>query len=342
MPVTRPGSIQVPVSARMNSSPPRSASGVLALAVVLASSLTACTSSEVASSTPQPASGPLSVVATTSVLGDVVANVVGDAATVEVLLPIGADPHDYQPSARQLAQVIEADLVVANGLRLEEGLVDALASAEADGANVLEVAPMVDPIPFGGTGAESGCDPTQESGDTSRCDPHVWTDPMRMAAAARIIAAELAALDGSVDWEGNAERYAQELLVADEEIAAALEAVPDDRRTLVTNHDSLGYFADRYGFEVVATVIPGGTTLGDPSSAELADLVAVIGDTGVPAIFAENVEPAALAEAVAAEAGDGVAVVELFTDSLGEPGSGADTLIGMLRTNAERIAAAME
>jgi zinc/manganese transport system substrate-binding protein len=333
----------VPVSARANSSPRRSVSGVLALAAVLALLLTACTSSGAASTTSQAAPGPLSVVVTTSVLGDVVANVVGDAATVEVLLPIGADPHDYQPSARQLALVNEADLVVANGLRLEEGLVDALASAEADGANVLEVAPLVDPIPLGGTGAESaGCDPTEESGDTNRCDPHVWTDPVRMAVAARTIAAELAALDGSVDWEGNAGRYAQELLAADEEIAAALEAVPDERRILVTNHDSLGYFADRYGFEVVATVIPGGTTLGDPSSAELADLVVVIGDTGVPAIFAENVEPATLAEAVAAEVGDGVAVVELFTDSLGEPGSGADTLIGMLLTNAARIAAAME
>jgi zinc/manganese transport system substrate-binding protein len=331
------------VSARANSSPRRSVSGVLALAAVLALLLTACTSSGAASTTSQAAPGPLSVVATTSVLGDVVANVVGDAATVEVLLPIGADPHDYQPSARQLALVNEADLVVANGLRLEEGLVDALASAEADGANVLEVAPLVDPIPLGGTGTESdGCDPTEESGDTNRCDPHVWTDPVRMAVAARTIAAELAALDGSVDWEGNAGRYAQELLAADAEIAAALEAVPDERRILVTNHHSLGYFADRYGFEVVATVIPGGTTLGDPSSAELADLVAVIGDTGVPAIFAENVEPATLAEAVAAEVGDGVAVVELFTDSLGEPGSGADTLIGMLLTNAARIAAAME
>ncbi len=164
---------------------------------------------------------------------------------------------------------------------------------------------------------------------------------MSMAAAARIIAAELAALDDSVDWEGNAERYAQELLAADEEIAATLEAVPDDRRLLVTNHDSLGYFADRYGFEVVATVIPGGTTLGVPSSAELADLVAVIGDTGVPAIFAENVQPSTLAEAVAAEVGEGVAVVELYTDSLGEPGSDADTLIGMLLTNATRIAGAL-
>ncbi|MET0831309.1 MAG: metal ABC transporter substrate-binding protein [Acidimicrobiia bacterium] len=322
--------------------PRRPASGVLSLAAALPLLLTACTSSGQASTTPQAESGRLTVVATTSVLGDVVANVVGDAATVEVVLPIGADPHDYQPSARQLGVVNEADLVVANGLRLEEGLVDAVESAEADGANVLEVAPLVDPIPLDAAGpAGDGCDPTEERGGTRRCDPHVSADPVRMAAAARIIAAELAALDDSVDWEGNAERYAQELLAADEEIAATLEAVSDDRRLLVTNHDSLGYFADRYGFEVVATVIPGGTTLGVPSSAELADLVAVIGATGVPAIFAENIEPSTLAEAVAAEVGEGVAVVELYTDSLGEPGSGADTLIGMLLTNATRIAGAL-
>jgi zinc/manganese transport system substrate-binding protein len=284
----------------------------------------------------------LRVVATTSVLGDLVANVVGDAANVDVLLPIGADPHDYQPSARQLALVNEADLVVANGLRLEEGLADALESAEADGSNVLEVAPQVDPIPIDATGSQGEpCDPSVEAAGPSRCDPHVWTDPVRMAAAARIVAGELAALDDSVDWEGNAERYAERLLAADEEIASALDAVPDERRILVTNHDSLGYFADRYGFEVVATVIPGGSTLGEPSSAELAELVAMIGETGVPAIFAENVEPSTLAEAVAAEVGSGVAVVQLHTDSLGEAGSGADTLIGMLLTNADRIVAAM-
>jgi zinc/manganese transport system substrate-binding protein len=322
----------------------RRAAAVPSFAAALAMVLTACASpgEAVSGDAPRSESGPLRVVATTSVLGDLVTNVVGDDGTVDVLLPIGADPHDYQPSARQLALVNEADLVVANGLRLEEGLADALESAEADGANVLEVAPQVDPIPLDATGSEGGpCDPTVGPGGTSPCDPHVWTDPVRMAAAARIVAAELAALDGSVDWEGNAERYAERLLAADEEIATALDAVPDERRILVTNHDSLGYFADRYGFEVVATVIPGGTTLGEPSSAELAELVALIGETGAPAIFAENVEPSTLAEAVAAEVESDVAVVELYTDSLGEEGSGADTLIGMLLTNADRIVAAL-
>jgi zinc/manganese transport system substrate-binding protein len=318
----------------------RCAATVPALAAALAMVLTACASSgePVSDDAPRSESGPLRVVATTSVLGDLVANVVGDEATVEVLLPIGADPHDYQPSARQLALVNEADLVVANGLRLEEGLADALESAEADGANVLEVAPLVDPIPLDADEGD-GCDPEGEEAD--RCDPHVWTDPVRMADAARIVAAELASIDGSADWEGNAERYAQELLAADEDIATALAVLPTDRRVLVTNHESMGYFADRYGFEVVATVIPGGTTLGEPSSAELAELVAVIDEAGVPAIFAENVEPSTLAEAVAAEVGSDVAVVELYTESLGEPGSGADTLIGMLLTNAERITEAL-
>jgi zinc/manganese transport system substrate-binding protein len=324
--------------------PLRGATAVPSFAAALAMVLTACASpgEAVSGGAPRSEPGPVRVVATTSVLGDLVGNVVGDEATVDVLLPIGADPHDYQPSAQQLALVNEADLVVANGLRLEEGLADALESAEADGANVLEVAPQVDPIRLDATGSEDDpCDPTAEPAETVRCDPHVWTDPVRMAAAARIVAAELAALDGSIDWESNAERYAERLLAADEEIATALDAVPGERRILVTNHDSLGYFADRYGFEVVATVIPGGSTLGEPSSAELAELVAMIGETGVPAIFAENVEPSTLAEAVAAEVGSGVAVVQLHTDSLGEAGSGADTLIGMLLTNADRIVAAM-
>jgi zinc/manganese transport system substrate-binding protein len=108
-------------------------------------------------------------------------------------------------------------------------------------------------------------------------------------------------------------------------------------RLLVTNHDALGYFADRYDFEIVGVVIPGGSTLADPSSAELAALVETLLETDVPAIFAETSSPAQLAETVAAEAGNDVEVVELHTGSLGEPGSGADTLIGMLRTNATRI-----
>ena len=270
--------------------------------------------------------GRIRVVATTTILGDVASNVAGSDADVEVLMPIGASPHGFVPSSQQVAKIYTADLVVANGLDLEAGLADVLEAAKGDGVNVLEVAPHLDPLPFG---------------DGDDLDPHVWMDPVRMMDTARLIATELTAVAPSVDWEGNADAYAAELQSTHNTIQQLLGAIPTDQRKLVTNHDSLGYFADRYGFVVIGTVIPGGSSLGDPSSAALAELVAVIERERSPAIFAESTEPQALAGAVAAEAGADVAVVELFTGSLSEPGTVADTLIGMLLVDAERIAKAL-
>lgn len=284
----------------------------------------------------------LRVVATTTVLGDVVENIVGDDATVEVLTPVGADPHDFQASAAQVALINQADLVVANGLGLEEGLEDVLEAAAADGALVLEVAPLVDPIPFGfETEHEDEADHEEheDEADHGGDDPHVWLDPLRMADAASLIAERLAEIDSEIDWSSRAEQYAAALAAADVEIADILSSI--QVRLLVTNHDSLGYFADRYGFEVVGVVIPGGSTLGDPSSGALADLIEVMQHEGVRVIFGETTQPGALAEAIAAELGDDVRIVSLYTGSIGEPGSGADTLVGMLQTNAERIAEAL-
>ena len=301
----------------------------LLMLLVVALLVTACGDSD--ADTPG-----IRVVATTTILGDVARNLVEDDGSVEVLLPIGADPHDYQASARQVAAIQEADLVIANGLGLEEGFADVLDSAAADGATVVMVAPLLDPLPFGGDHDEDA-HAHDESGD----DPHVWLDPLRMAAATRIVAEELSKVDDSVDWIARADAYADALATADEEIQATLDVVPPADRKLVTNHDALGYFASRYGFEVVGVVIPGGSTLAEPSSAELTELVAVVDQEQVQAIFAETTNPEVLADAVAAEAGGRVIVVELFTGSLGEPGSAADTLIGMLTTNAQLIAEAL-
>jgi len=270
----------------------------------------------------------LTIVSTTTILGDVVRNVVNGDAAVEELIPLDLDPHEFQASAQQVAGLQAADLVVANGLGLEAGLGDVLETAAADGANVLDVAPLLDPIPFG---AQDG---------RGSDDPHVWMDPLRMADVARLIGVELAALDPAGDWPARAEEYATALIAADEEVSAILDAVGPENRKMVTNHDSLGYFALRYGFDIVGIVIPGGSTLGDPSSAELAELVAVIEREGVNAIFVETTQPSTLAETVAAEAGEDVQIVELYTGSLGTPGSGADTLIGMLMTNAQIVAEA--
>ena len=280
--------------------------------------------------------------ATTTILGDLVANVVGADADLVVLLPVGADPHDYRASAAQVALLHDADLVVANGLGLEEGILDVLEAAEADGINLLEVGDLLDPLPFGGHDEEGDGDGDEDEDHAhSGADPHFWMDPLRVAEAARLIAQALASLNGSIDWMARADSYASAIEELHDEIQAILTPIPNEDRALITNHDALGYFADRYGFEIIDTVIPGGATLAEPSSAELAALVDRIRETGAPALFAETIEPTVLAEALAAEAGSGIEVVELYTGSLGEPGSGADTLIGMLREDARRIADAL-
>lgn len=286
---------------------------------------------------PDPGDGRLHIVVTTTVLGDLVRSIVGEGAHVEVLMPVGADPHDFHASSRQVALINQADLVVANGLLLEEGLLAVLASAADDGANVLEVAPLVDPLVF----EEDDHHHVEDDHNHEGPDPHVWMDPLRMVEAARAIAAELARLDTTVDWQERAALYMDELMEAHRQIEEILGEVAAPNRKLVTNHDSFRYLAARYGFEVVGVVIPGGATLAEPGSRDLALLVQVIEDEDVAAIFTEVGMPDALAHAVVGELGRDVAVVELYSDSLGEPGSGADTLIGMLITNAERIAAAL-
>ena len=267
------------------------------------------------------------IVVTTTVLGDILQSLVGSDATVQVLMPIGADPHDFQASASQVSALNKADLVVANGLGLEEGLESVLAASAEDGARVLYVGPLMDPLPFGH--------------DPDLPDPHVWLDPVRMMDAVDGILSELESVDGSVDWGASGDVYKEELAVADWELQALLGTVPLWSRMLVTNHDSLRYFANRYGFEVVGVVIPGGSTLADPSSAEMANLVAVIEASEISAIFAETSQSALLAEAVAAEVGRDVEVVELYTASLGPSGSGAETYLKMLRVNADRVASAL-
>lgn len=292
------------------------------------------------SSSAEPTQGddtsPIAIVATTTVWGDVARQVAGEDANVEVLVPVGADIHGFQLSSQQAARIQQADLVVANGLGLEEGMRDALAAARADGANILWLAEQVDPLPFGQHAMGEGSDDR-----ATGLDPHVWLDPERVAEAASLIADQLAAVDPDLDWSGRAAAYAAMLDGADTSIVELLTGVPPQARKMVTNHDAFGYFADRYGFEIIGVVIPGGSTLADPSSAELASLVGVMRAEGVAALFTESTTSPALADAVAAELGQDVAVVELYSGSLGPAGSGADTLAGMLVTNAERIASVL-
>ncbi|MEO7427994.1 MAG: metal ABC transporter substrate-binding protein [Acidimicrobiales bacterium] len=262
------------------------------------------------------------VVVTTSILGDVVRNLVGGAADVQVVMPPGSNPHDFAPSARQAAELRDADVVVINGLGFESALLDTVRAAKHDGATVVTAADGVDVLGR---------------------DPHFFTDPVRMRAAtahlAERLAEEVPGLD-SPAYRGRVATYLGQLDALDREVGQILQAVPPDRRTLVTNHEVFAYFADRYGFRVLGTVIPSGTTLAEPSASGMRHLADEIAAAGVPAIFAETSSPARLADALAAEGHD-VAVVELYSESLGEPGSDGATYLEMLRTDAERIAAAL-
>lgn len=283
------------------------------------------------------ADGRLTIVATTTILGDVVTNIVGEGAEVEVVMPRGADPHDFQPSAAQVATINSADLVVANGLGLELGLEDVLAAAVSDGVRVLEIGPALDPLPL----AEGELGDEGHDDEHGSLDPHIWFDPLRMAQGARLIGDELAMIDEGIDWQARADEYAASLADLDRELVEMFDSIDRRRRSLVTSHEALGYFAARYGFTIIGTIVPGGSTLGDPSSEALAELVAAMEAHQVSAIFTDSTQSSALAEAIAEELGVPVAVVSLYTGSLGDPGSGADTLVGMLRTNAERIASAL-
>lgn len=273
------------------------------------------------------------IVVTTNILGDVVSNVVGGEADVVVLMQPGADPHSFGISAQQAAQLESADLLIYNGLGLEEGVLRHVGAAADQGVPVLAVADALDPLPF-----------AAGAGAADMPDPHFWTDPQRVSDAVDLIAGAVTANVPAADPDavsGNAAAYGGRIDELDALMEAAFSRIPADRRSLVTNHHVFGYLASRYGFTITGAVIPGGTTLASPSSADLDELAEKIRAAAVPAIFADSSQPDRLAQVLAQEAGLEVAVVGLFTESLGGPGSGAETYVDMMRTNTERITAAL-
>ncbi len=296
---------------------------------------------------------PVEVVVTTSILGDLVGSVVGADATVRVLIGPGVDPHGYAASAADAAAMRDADLVVANGLGLEEGLLDVLDAARADGVRVLEVAPELDPIAAGehDHGHDHGHDHDHDhdhgdgDGDGEALDPHFWFDPIRAARAVELVAAELAEVRPDVDWAVRAGALRVELEALDRELTAIYAAIPADRRRIVTNHDALGYLADRYGLEIVATVLPGTSTTVATDAAAFAALADLLVRERIDVVIAETTESDALALRLAEEVrdrgGPEVTVLTLHTGALGPPGSGAETYTGLLRTSADLIAGAL-
>ncbi len=274
--------------------------------------MTACTG---AGASPAP-TGP-SVVVTTAVLGAVVEDLVGDAGDVSVLMASGVDPHDWSPSAKDIEQVMAAAVVVANGLGLEEGLERTLDEAEKAGVRVFHATDHIQVREIGETDPGHAEEEAAEEDDHGPGDPHFWVDPIAMRDVVAALTAELAAAGVDVAERGG--ELEQRLADLDAEVRATLEAVPEASRRLVTGHESMGYFADRYGFLLVGTVIPGLSSQGEVSAGELAKLKAAIEKEGVPAIFTEIGTPAAVVEAIGRETG--VKVVELPSHTLPDDGS---------------------
>lgn len=293
------------------------------------------------------------VVVTTTTLGDVVEQLAGGQVEVVTVMPAGADPHDFQASAQQVDAMRRADALVVNGADLEEGLLDVIASAGEDGVPTHEAISAVSTIEPGATGHGHGEEEEEHAGeeeehageeeDHGGADPHFFQDPARVAVAAEGIGEFLAeAVDGidAATLQDSVDAYVEELEALDAEVEELLTEVPAERRVLVTNHDAFGYFADRYDFEVVGTVVPSGSTSDGTGAADLAALAELVREEDVPAIFTENVASDELAQALASEVGGDVEVVELFTDSLGEGGD-AGSYVEMVRANAQRIADAL-
>ena len=315
------------------------ASALVALALLVT---TGCSASDGGS----PAKG-AKVVVTTSILGDVVEHLVGNLADVEVIMPPGAGPHDFQASAKQAVAMREADVLIENGLGFEGGLLKAVDAARSAGVDVYDASSAITPLVFGeelGVTAPASTPGEEPEHPDGAKDPHFFTDPSRMVLAARGIAEHLRtavpALDTSA-FRTRSDTYIAELRAADTAIGKILAPVPTANRKLVTNHDVFGYFAQHYDFRVVGAVIPSLSTEAEPSAKALKQLAATIQEQHVPAIFADTSSPAALADKLSGSQGLHVKVVELFSEALGPKGSPGATYIAMMTTDARRIAAAL-
>lgn len=269
----------------------------------------------------------LDVVATTTQIGDWVGEVGGDAVSVHQILQPNTDPHEYEPRPSDVAATAEAKLVFESGDNLDEWM-DQVVSESGSDATVVDLGAIVpDRLPGEDSGAEA-----------SRYDPHWWHDPRNAEAAVGKIERRLAAADPAhkKQFERNASAYLTKLRKLDAGIAACLGSVPRNQRKLVTDHDAFGYFANRYGIEVLGAVIPSQTTQAQPSAKDLSELIALIEREGVKAVFPESSLSPKVAETIAEQTGAS-ADYTLYGDTLGPSGSDGATYLGMEETNADAM-----
>jgi ABC-type Zn uptake system ZnuABC Zn-binding protein ZnuA/ABC-type Mn2+/Zn2+ transport system permease subunit len=271
--------------------------------------------------------GQLKAVATTTQIGDWVREIGGEAVAVDQVLQPNTDPHEYEPRPSDVAAAAGASLVFANGDSLD-GWIGQVVSDSGSDATVVDLGAAVpERLPGESSGAEA-----------SKYDPHWWHDPRNAEAAVREIERRLAAADPSHrrEFERNADAYLARLGKLDAGIARCIDSIPRARRKLVTDHDAFGYFAHRYGIDVVGAVIPSQTTQAQPSAKDLSELVELIEREGVAAVFPESSLSAKVAAAIARQTGASSSYA-LYGDTLGPEGSRGATYLGMEAANADAM-----
>ncbi|MEL6615633.1 MAG: zinc ABC transporter substrate-binding protein [Bacteroidota bacterium] len=274
--------------------------------------------------------GRIQAVATTSIVADLIQQVGGDSIRVEPLMGPNVDPHLYRPSEGDVTRMATADIVFTNGLDLEGKMGEALEQLASRGTAVRAVSEAV-----------PEADRRQSVQFEGAYDPHVWMNPQLWALAAQEAADALAEIDpdNAAAYAARAAAYADSLTALDAELRQRLDAVPEGRRVLVTAHDAFEYFGRAYGFEVRG--LQGLSTATEAGTADVQDLARFVAERGIPAMFIETSVSErsirAVQEAVRARGGEVALGRPLYSDALGDAASGADTVIGMLRSNADAI-----
>ena len=265
------------------------------------------------------------IVVTYSILGSLVSDVVGSSAQVTVLMPNGADPHQWQPSAKDIETLNNADLVVTNGLGLEGGLADVIEQVVKEKVSVFVA---TDHIKVRLVGEGEGADPSDADQSVGVEDPHLWMDPMTLIDVVEALVETLALANIDVTEQGM--KVTEDLATLDNEVGKMVGEIPEDKRQLVTGHESLGYFAARYGFSLTGAVIPGLSSESESAAGDLSALKEKIVEQQVKVIFTELGTDRDVVDALATDAG--VTVVELSTHLLPTDGSYRSFLIDLAST----------
>lgn len=275
----------------------------------------------------------LRVMATTTILADITQHVVGRRAKVDALIPLGLDPHEFEPSPADVARVAGSRILIVNGGGYEAYLDRLLTNAGGQRTVITASSGLTSRTPRPDEFADSA---------PREVDPHFWMDPTLVIKYVDNIRDGLSAADpaGAQEYAANAQAYSGQLKDLDSWIAAQVKSISPDQRLLVTNHESLGYYADRYGFRVVGTIIPSVTSEASPSAQQVARLVDRLKSTKAKAIFLEPGTNTQMAEQIASETGMKV-VSSIYTESLSDPRGPAPTYVEMLRHDTQVIVEAL-